>query len=350
VKSVLDHIVRSSKVPGLQYLAVDRYGRFLEYAGGWADIARQRPMTTATTMMAYSMSKTITAAAVLQLVDSSVLKLDDAAATYLPNFPYAPEITIRQLIAHTSGIPNPVPLSWVHAAARHATFDENAALDAVLKKYRLLSFTPGTRFAYSNIGYWLLGGIVERAAKVSFTTFVRSQIIDRLGIPSSELDYTLDETNHAQGYLEKYSLLNLIKRFFVAPEFIGKYEDRWLQIKDHYLNGPAFGGLVGSGRGFAKFLQDQLNPHSKLFGDSTRDQFYIQQQTGKGPVAMTLGWHMGSLNGETFYYKEGGGGGFHCMMRLYPGRGVGTVLMTNATMFNVRSLMDRIDIQNSRAV
>src|SRR5262245_59467737 len=214
-------------------------------------------MTPDTTMMAYSMSKTITAAAVLQLVDSGALKLAAASATYLTNFPYPREITIRQLLTHTSGIPNPVPLSWIHPASRHDGFDENAALSAVLQKYARLSFTPGTRFAYSNIGYWLLAGIVERAAQMSFMTFVRSRIMDRLGIPSSELGYATDGTNHARGYLEKYSFLNLIKRFFVAPEFIGKYEGAWLQIKDHYLNGPAFGGLVGSGRGFAKFLQDQ---------------------------------------------------------------------------------------------
>src|SRR5262249_870563 len=150
---------------------------------------------------------------------------------------YPKEITIRQLIAHTSGIPNPVPLSWVHSASRHDGFDENAALRVVLKKCGRLSFTPGTRLAYSNIGYWLLAGIVEPPRQMSFVEFVRRQIIDRLGVPCSELDYAIDGSNHARGYLEKYSFLNLIKRFFVAPEFIGKYEGSWLQIKDHYLNG-----------------------------------------------------------------------------------------------------------------
>jgi hypothetical protein len=58
---------------------------------------------------------------------------------------------------------------------------------------------------------------------------------------------------------------------------------------------------------------------------------------------MTLGWHIGNLNGERFFYKEGGGGGFHCMMRLYPGDGLGTVIMTNATGFDVGRLLDIID-------
>jgi len=60
-------------------------------------------------------------------------------------------------------------------------------------------------------------------------------------------------------------------------------------------------------------------------------------------VAMTLGWHIGDLNGSRFFYKEGGGGGFHCLMRVYPGNGIGTVIMTNATGFDVRHLLDTID-------
>jgi hypothetical protein len=58
---------------------------------------------------------------------------------------------------------------------------------------------------------------------------------------------------------------------------------------------------------------------------------------------MTLGWHIGNLDREPFFYKEGGGGGFHCMMRLYPGVCVGTVAMTSATGFDVGALLDAID-------
>jgi hypothetical protein len=58
---------------------------------------------------------------------------------------------------------------------------------------------------------------------------------------------------------------------------------------------------------------------------------------------MTLGWHMGELDGVRFFYKEGGGGGFHDEMRLYPSRGVGTVVMANATGFRVRKCLNEID-------
>ena len=119
-----------------------------------------------------------------------------------------------------------------------------------------------------------------------------------------------------------------------------------MAIRSHYLNGPAFGGLVGTARGFGKFLQDQLRQRSLLFSDTTRHLFYAQQRLAHGlPIAMTLGWHIGDRDDGPFFYKEGGGGGFHSMMRLYRGErdGIGTVVMTNATGFDVKDLLDTID-------
>jgi hypothetical protein len=154
----------------------------------------------------------------------------------------------------------------------------------------------------------------------------------------------VDPPHHATGYLEKYSVMNVVKGFLIDRKLVGAYSGKWLAIRSHYLNGPAFGGLVGTARGFGTFLQDQLRERSVLFSDATRRLFYAQQQTTRGTqVAMTLGWHIGDLNGAPFFYKEGGGGGFHCMMRLYAHDGVGTVAMTNATGFNVGRLLDKID-------
>ena len=58
---------------------------------------------------------------------------------------------------------------------------------------------------------------------------------------------------------------------------------------------------------------------------------------------MTLGWHVGTMPTARFFYKEGGGGGFHCMMRVYPGSGIATVVMANATGFDVAGLLDEAD-------
>ncbi|MDH4066865.1 MAG: beta-lactamase family protein [Acidobacteriota bacterium] len=208
-----------------------------------------------------------------------------------------------------------------------------------------LSFEPGTKYAYSNIGYWLLGKVVERASDETFTTYVSEHILRPLAITPQELGYVVaDPAHHATGYLEKYSLMNLAKGFLIDRNLIGDYSGGWLDIRSHYLNGPAFGGLVGTATAFGTFLQDQLRARSVLFNETTRHLFYAPQQTTRGTAAaMTLGWHIGDLNGTRFFSKEGGGGGFHCLMRVYPGDGIGTVVMTNATGFDVRRLLDTID-------
>lgn len=337
--------LRAARTPGLQYVAVNHAGIVLEECSGLADLASNRPMRAATSLMAYSMSKTITAAAVLQLVDAGRMALDAPLAKYVSAQPYGGDLTIRQLLSHSSGTPNPLPLRWVHAAADHATFDEHAALADVLRRHPRLAFRPGTKYAYSNIGYWLLGAAIEQATGQRFADYVERAVLSPLGIVPEELGYRVtNATEHATGYLEKYSLINLIKSWLIDAALVGRYAGPWLEIRPHYLNGPAFGGLVGTARGFAKFLQDQLSTRSRLFGDRTRVLFFEPQHTSSGqPMAMTLGWHTGSMSGVPYFYKEGGGGGFHCMMRLYPQAGFGSVVLTNATGVNVNAILDRTD-------
>ena len=342
----LDALVEH-RVPGIQYRALGPAGVLLEFDGGWADLARRTPLSATTTMMAYSMSKTITAAAVLQLVAAGSVGLDDPVERYVPT-PYGRAITVRQLLAHLSGIPNPIPLRWVHPVSQHAGFDERRALGAEMAAHPRLASVPGTRFRYSNLGYWLLGEVVSVAAGGRrFESYVAERVLAPIGITAPELGYAItDGTPHANGYLEKYSFLNLIKGAVIDRWYIGSYEGRWLRIEPHYLNGPAFGGLVGSARGFGKFLLDQLQPTSAILEPRARELFYSQQQTSRGkPIAMTLGWHIGRLGRVPFFFKEGGGGGFHCEMRIYPTPGVGTIVMTNATAFNVKRCLNALDRQ-----
>ena len=333
-------------MPGLQYRAVGPGGALCEHDAGWADLARRTPMTPDTTMMAYSMSKTITAAAVLQLVAAGAVGLDDPVEKYVPT-PYGQAITVRQLLAHLSGIPNPIPLRWVHPAAQHARFDERRALGAEMATHPQLAFTPGTKFRYSNIGYWLLGEVVAIVAACRFESCIAERVLAPLGITAQDVGYTIPaDAPHANGYLEKYSFMNLAKRYLIDPQYIGSYEGRWLRIEPHYLNGPAFGGIVGNARGFARFLLDQLQPGSGILDARGRALFYEQQHTSAGKmVPMTLGWHVGRLGRIPFFFKEGGGGGFHCEMRIYPAPGVGTVLMTNATGFDVKRCLNAVDRQ-----
>jgi CubicO group peptidase (beta-lactamase class C family) len=329
----------------MQYVAVNRSGVVFEYAGGQRDAASGRAVTSDTTFMAYSMSKTITAVAVLQLAEAGQVGIDDPVDRYVEAARYGPEVTLRRMLSHTAGLPNPIPLRWVHEAGRHAKFDADAAFAEVLRKYPRASSTPGARYHYSNIGYWLLGAVVERASGQRFTDYVETHILRPLQLQPADLGYTVvDPERQATGHLERYSLMNLVKGLLIDPALVGESTGRWVAIRPHYVNGAAFGGLVGTARAFGRFLQDQLGDVSVVLRGEGRRLLYDSQAARSTHASpMTLGWHVAQVNGHRCFYKEGGGAGFHCLMRLYPDLPLGTVIMTNATAAPVHRMLDETD-------
>jgi CubicO group peptidase (beta-lactamase class C family) len=233
----------------------------------------------------------------------------------------------------------------VHLAQEDAAFDEDAALAQVLRDNRKLAFAPGRKFAYSNIGYWLLGKIVAQASGQSYADYVRANILLPLGLSVQTLDFVIaDADRHANGYLAKYSMMNLMKGFVTDRKFWGGYEGKWLRLKSHYPNGPAFGGLVGTARAFTRFLQDQLRTESVLFGAETKRLMETPQTNCAGePIPMTLGWHIGMSRRVAYFFKQGGGGGFHSEMRIYPTQRIASVVMVNSTGFNSSKFLNRED-------
>ncbi len=179
VKDYLDKLIGEGKIPGIQYIVMDADLIIFEYSNGWADIKDQKPMKSSTTMMAYSMTKTITATAILQLVEKGELGLDDSIDLHLTCNPYGKTITIRHLLSQTSGIPNPIPLRWVYLVQMHEEFNDDAALTRVLKKYPKLSFEPGKKYAYSNISHWLLGKIIEKVSGQTYPTYIREHMLNQ---------------------------------------------------------------------------------------------------------------------------------------------------------------------------
>jgi D-alanyl-D-alanine carboxypeptidase len=345
LEQAIQDLELSRRVPGFQYVVVDATATLVESCAGSAEL-RSRPMALDTTMMAYSMSKTITAAAVLQLNEIGSIRLEDAVSRYVPWQPYGNDVTVRGLLSHTGGLPNPIPLRWVHPAEEHLLFNERVALRGVLGKHGKLVAHPGTRYAYSNIGYWLLGSLVEQVTGESFTSYVTQHLFTPLNLKPGEMAYVIvDPSRHATGHLERFSLLSLVKPLLIDSRLIDGSVGGWVAIRPHYADGPAFGGIVGTARAFGRFLQDQLCNQSKLFGRAAQASFIEPQRTSHGPVPMTLGWHIGSVNRHRYLFKEGGGGGFRSMMRLYKSRGIGTVLMANATTVSVSRILDRLDSQ-----
>jgi CubicO group peptidase (beta-lactamase class C family) len=343
--SVLQKEVTSARTPGLQYIHVSRDSILVRVAAGHADVGREAPVTARTTFNGFSTTKTITAIAVLQLAERGLLDLDSAAARYVRHFPYPTNITVRNLLTHSGGIPNPIPLKWVHPANAHPTFDRNAFFRETYARHNDVTAAPNERFGYSNLGYELLGEIIEAVSGIRYEAYVRANILERIGVAESELGFTLDPARHAIGYHRRTSLSYPILRLLVdGKAVLGEKVKGWRAFRSYHMNGAAYGGLIGTAEGFSRYVQVLLDPaHPLLSAESRRILFAENVLTGGKASGMAASWFVGSLDGEPFFDHAGGGGGYYAEIRLYPGLGRGSVLLMNRTGLKNRRLLDRID-------
>lgn len=147
-----------------------------------------------------SVTKQFTAAAVMRLVEQGKLSLDDTLSKLLPDFPATPKpVTLRQLLNHTSGI-------WSYTEnekfmEREATLELTPAELIATFKDHAPDFEPGTRWNYSNSGYYLLGEIIAKASGKSYAQFVQDELLTPNGLIRTRYESNREIiSNRAQGY------------------------------------------------------------------------------------------------------------------------------------------------------
>lgn len=179
----LDALYSDGVFNGTVLLAKDGEIRFQRHFG-YADLAKQVPLTAQSSFALASVSKPFTALGILLLAHQGKLKLDDRLAQYVPEVAVYDRITIRHLLHHTSGIPD-----YIELADRE--WPENLLLtmpDMVgmfAKHPPRLYFPVGDMFEYSNTGYAFLGEIIARVSRSSYPAFMAETILKPLGMKNS---------------------------------------------------------------------------------------------------------------------------------------------------------------------
>jgi D-alanyl-D-alanine carboxypeptidase len=159
-------------------ICVIQHGRVLvNRAYGTADLENEVPATTRTEFSIASITKQLTAAAILQLAARGKIRLDDDISLFVSGFPGDRGITIRRLLNHTAGIHNinSLPSYWAQSG-QAITPDALAAFFRDLP----LDFEPGTDYRYSNSGYILLGLVIEKVSGQPYADYVRKNLLDPL--------------------------------------------------------------------------------------------------------------------------------------------------------------------------
>ncbi len=318
--SMMENTQNTTGSPGWM-LGIQTENKYYKYAGGLANREGKIPMVDSFQIRIGSISKTFTATLVLILCDQGVLELNDKLENYYPEFPKANKITIRQLLMHTSGI-----VSWdendsIRNQIYEGTYDWT--IDKLIdwaSKQDLL-FEPGEGFNYSNIGYFLLGKIIEEASGSSVVELISEKICEPLKLGNTFMASSAQfpgETIH--GYDESSGTIDDITGTPSANAI--NFELSWTA-----------GGMISS--------LDDLSVWSRALYNGTliSDSLHVQQMPVLNPPTENnpyySGYGMGIKQSDKWIGHNGAISGYVCYMFYYPDKDVSVI-----TFFNKFSAFD----------
>ncbi len=325
IERAVSSFMSANSVPGIG-VAVVLDGELAWSAGfGTADLEDFAPVTSSTLFRLGSISKSITATAVLQLWERGKLDLDAPVQKYCPAFPQKEwPITSRELLAHLGGIRHynsdgkgDIP----EDSARHfASMEESLqifAADPLVAK-------PGTKFNYSTYGYTLLGCVLEGAASQKYVDYVRENIFKPAGMAHTQADDFFAVVPHRTRWYHK--------------DKAGMVRNAGVLDSSYKIPG---GGLISSADDMACFEAAILA--DKLLQRATRELMWTIQQPPEGkPSRYALGWFVAEKFGLRTAGHTGGQQGTDTAFLIVPERRAGVVVLANMDYVNTNLLADEI--------
>ena len=337
--------LQEDQFPGVQYIVFDNNKILYEYADGFAKIEANERMHPNSLLNVFSTTKILTAISILQLVEDKKLSLDDKIEKHLPDVPYK-DITILDVLSHSSGIPNPfLGNFFIHWSNEHDDFDRDALLITIMEENKELKFKSGEKILYSNLGYAILGKIIENVSNLRYEDYVIKYIINRLKLDKQEINFG-DQTQSraARPYFKRFSLIyNIMVMLLKGNET--KVEGKWKAIdKSFYFNFPSHGGIMASSREYSKIFMDLLDDKSVLLSpESINTLFTLQRHYDDKSIAIS--WFKGEMQGKglPYFYHQGGGMGYVAEVRIYPEMGIGSLILMNRTEVDTLSILNALD-------
>jgi CubicO group peptidase (beta-lactamase class C family) len=336
VEQMFREYAEGRHMPGFAYGVV--LDGELVYSGafGLANIERQMPVDTRSLFRIASMSKSFTALAILQLRDAGKLRLDDPVSMYLPemtNLTYlttdAPTITIRHLLTHSAGFPEDNPWGDRQLA------DSDQELMELIAGGVSFSNVPGIEFEYSNLGFALLGQIVQVVSGQEFQDYTSEHIFEPLGMHS-----TVWEFERATA-----------ERLALGYDWV---DETWVNVPlEHHGSFGAMGGLITSIEDFTAYVALHLSAwpprsdpdHGPLTRSSLREMHQPWRFGSLMPgfrypngrecpsarsYAYGLGW-MRDCDGKVTIGHSGGLPGFGSNWTMMPDYGLTVMSFDNRT-------------------
>ena len=269
---------------------------------GLANVENQEPLTVDHQFQIASVSKSFVAVSILQLVEARELTLDQTIDKYFPDMPNAKEITIHQLLTHTSGL---------YSGDDLTNYSEVTSVEEIIspafKPSNLYYEEPGTYSIYSNLGYDVLGAIVEKVSGMPYEKYLEKNIL----IPA---DMTQSGLNIEGNALEK-----------LATAYNGNIEENYEAKVLHPSFGYSSGGLHSTAMDLYKY--DRALKSNSLISQESYD-LMTQAYTKVGRKDYGYGWYI-DTGVENTISHTGNLIGWHSMLLRHQEDKVTVILLTN---------------------
>lgn len=267
----------------------------------------RKPIESSTRFRIGSVSKMFTAIMVLQLVEEGKIQLSTKLDKFFPEITNASKITIAHVLSHRSGI---------HDIFNDSSFRETR--DKPQTEKELLAFLskapadfePGSKYAYSNPGFVVLGYLVEKVTSKSYQSNLQARITEKIGLPDTYSGEGVGDPSKREAFSYRYT-------------------GDWEQVESRNVAvARGAGGLISTAGDLTKFIQALFS--AKLIKATTLQQM-IQNKFGMDEFV---------FNDKTFYGHSGGFDNFGTMLLYLPDESLTVTYMTNAKVFPVAQIME----------
>jgi len=289
-------------------------------AFGLANLESTIPMNSDMVFEIGSITKQFTAVAILQLVEQGKLHLNDPIFQYLPDYPvHGKQITIHQLLTHTSGIPNYTNMpQWANVWRNDLSPEETLNLF----KNQPLDFKPGSQFNYTNSGYVVLGLLIEKVAGMPYAKYIEQFLFKPAGMSHTQFgSRNAIISNRVQGYQKGETYVNA----------------EYLSFSQPY----AAGALMSTASDLQ--LWNKAIRKGKLISKESLALAITNYKDGMDKnINYGYGWQTNSLYGSPTWEHGGGIFGFVSYVQYFPLEDLNIVVLTNCDSYNPEAISTKV--------
>lgn len=324
INTYLQEYVDRMHLPGMTIAVTRNDSVIYQKAFGVTNVDTGKLMKVTNDFHWASVSKTFVATAVMQMVEQGKIKMDEKLITYLPYFKqkddWYKDITIRQMLNHTSGLGDVDDYEW-----DKPQFDEGAAE----KWVRTLSndkmrFKPGTDWAYSNTAYEILGVVISKISGVSFETYEMEHILKPLQMNTSSFIYPdIPDSLRVSGHI------------WAGKAVVSKvYPYNRIHAPSSTMNSNV---LDMSNYAMAHLHRGEYNG-ARILNDSTYNLLWTNSVNITDKPKVGVSWFLGERHGTKTVEHSGGDTGFRSDLLLLPDKNISVMTVSNYELFRSRDV------------